>query len=346
MIKIKNKKKISIFLSVTLILIVLLGVFFTSLFSNSSYTESDIKISSELIDKIREAQKQGTTLQLNNEELSQVKNMYFKGQMTSGSITVKGVYPHILNNSLKLYIPVSYKGYNLLVSSEGNLTLYNNNIQYKPSYFKVGNIKISNSLVLNKLKNYLKKGVSINNENIVLDKSMIPLKIKSIEIKDENLLLGIEKGSTIIEDQLKSIENKVKGSLQDSSTNISGKDAQGNSTSEKNTEDSKVESADKSSSQSAKTTEEGEQALDRISSGLSGAMSSVSTSGQKAVISEMISVINSMKGNPSMDPYSAAGSARAIYKNLSSSEKAELKSAVFSNINGNDINIVSQMLGK
>ncbi|KZL89712.1 hypothetical protein [Clostridium magnum] len=346
MTKLKNKKKISIFLSVALILIVLLGVFFTSLFSNSSYVQSDIKISSELIDKIREAQKQGATLQLNNEELNQVKNMYFKGQMTSGSITVKGIYPHILNNGLKLYIPISYKGYNLLVSSEGNLTLDNNNIQYKSSYFKVGTIRIPNSLVLNKLKNYLKKGVSINSENIVLDKSMISLQIKSLQIKDEKLLLGVEKSSTTIEEQLKALENKTKSSLQGGSKSLSTTDTEENSIIEKSDEPSKKESADNSSSQPAKNTEEMNQAFDRISSGLNAAMSSVSTSGQKAVISEMISVINSMKGNPSMDTYSAASGARDIYKNLSPSEKAELKSAVFSNINGNDINIVSQMLGK
>lgn len=342
----KNKKKISIFFSVALITIVLLGVLFMLLFSKPSYTESDIKISSQLIDKIRVAQKQGAVLELNNEELNQVKSMYFKKEMTSGSITVKGVYPHILNDGLKLYIPISYRGYSLLVSSEGKMSLNGNNIEYQPSYFKVGNIKVPNSLVLNKLKTHLTKGVSINNESIVLDKAMVPLQIKSLQIKDEKLLLGIEKSSTTIEEKLKSIENKAKASVQDASKGLSTKDTEGNSTAEKSVEPSKKEPQDNTSSQSSKNTEEMNQALDRISSGLSASMSSVSTSGQKTVISEMISVTNSMKNNPSIDPYSAAGGARSIYKNLSSSEKAELKTAVFSNINGNDINIVSQMLGK
>lgn len=346
MIKTKNKKKISIFLSIAAVIIVLLGVFFISLFSNSSYTESDIKISSQLIDKIREAQKQGAVLQLNDEELKQIKNMYFKKEMTSGSITVKGIYPHISNNSLKIYIPISYKGYNLLVSSEGNLILENNNIEYKPSYFKVGNIKVPNSLVLNKLKSHLTKGMSVNNETIVIDKNMIPLKIKSLKIKEDKLLLGLEKSSTTIEEKLKAIEGKVNGSLQSSSANLSGKHTQGNSTSEKGIASSKEESSVKESSQSAKNMVEMNQALDRISSGLSAAMSSVSTSGQKAVISEMVSAANSMKDNPSMNPYAAAGNVRAIYNKLSPAEKLEVKSAVFSNVNGSDVNIVVKMIGK
>lgn len=346
MIKIKNKKKVSILLLVALVVIVALSVFFKSLFYNSSYTESDIKISSTLIDKIREAQKQGTTLQLNNEELNQVKNMYFKKEMTSGSTTVKGIYPHISNNSLKLYIPISYRGYNLLVSSEGKLLLDNNNIEYKPSYFKVGNMTVPNSLVLNKLKSHLTKGVSANNENIVLDKNMIPLKIKSLEIKEDDLLLGLEKSSTAIEEKLKDIQNKVKDSLQSSSANLSGKDTQGNSASEKSTEASKEESPAKGSAQSAKNTVEMNQALGRISSSLNAAMSSVSTGEQKAVISEMISVTNSMKDNPSMNPYAAASSVRSIYKNLSPGEKSELKSAVLSNVNGSDVNIVMKMIEK
>jgi hypothetical protein len=346
MSKIKNRKKISIFLSIALSIIILCSVFFILLFSNSSYSESDIKISSKLIDKIRESQKQGTTLELNNEELNQVKNMYFKKEMTSGSITVKGIYPHILNNNLKLYIPISYRGYNLLVSSEGKLILGNNNIEYKPLYFKVGNIKLPNSLVLNKLKSHLTKGVSIDNEIIALDKAMIPLKIKSLEIKDNKILLGIEKASTTIEERLKSIEAKVKGSLQGSSANLSGKDTQGNSASEKSSESSEKEPASTGSSQSVKTTAETDQALDRIGGSLNSAMSSVSTGGQKAVISQMISVANSMKGNPNANPYAYAGSVRAAYNTLSPQEKAELKSAVFSNVNGTDVNIVSKMLGK
>lgn len=346
MIKTKNKKKISIFVSVAVVVIVLVGLFFISLFSNSTYTESDIKISAQLIDKIRDAQKQGATLQLNDEELNQIKNMYFKKEMTSGSITVKGIYPHILNNSLKIYIPISYKGYNLLVSSEGNLILKNNNIEYKPSYFKVGNITVSNSLVLNKLKSHLTKGISVNDEAIVLDKNMIPLIIKSLQIKDNKLLLGLEKSSTAIEDKLKAIEDKVKSSLQGSSSNLSGKDTKQSSTSQKGAESSKEESSAGGSSQSTKNTVEMNQALDRINSGLSAAMSSVSTSSQKAVISEMISATSSMKDNPSMNPYAAAGSVRAIYNKLSSSEKSELKSAVLSNVNGSDVNIVMKMIEK
>lgn len=346
MLQTKNKKKISIFLSAGVVVIVLIGIFFTSLFSNSTYTESDIKISSQLIDKIRAAQKQGDVLQLNNEELNQIKNMYFKKEMTSGSITVKGIYPHILNNSLKLYIPMSYKGYNLLASSEGSLILENNNIEYKPSYFKVGNITVPNSLVLNNLKSHSAKGISVNNGTIALDKNMIPLKINSIEIKEDKLLLGLEKSSTAIEEKLKTIEDKVKNSLQGSSASLSGKDTKQSSTSQKNVEASKEESSAGGSSQSTKSNEEMSQALDRISGSLNAAMSSVSTSGQKAVISEMISATNSMKADPSMNPYAAAGSVRSIYKNLSSSEKSELKAAVFSNINGSDINIVVKMIEK
>lgn len=341
---IKQKKITKLVIAILLISIFCCIAFLALLFSNSSYTVKEQKVSAALVDKIREAQKQGSTVELNKEELNEIISMYFKGEKSSGNLKIKGVSGDITNGNLKLFIPVSYSGINILISSEGGLTYKDNNIEYTPLYFKAGKITLPKSFVLNKIKGHLKEGITVKSENVLIDKSMLPLKVKSIKINNDKISIGIEKAVKSLEENLKSIENKAKGTDPSSSNlkpNSEEQVAKGNSsTSNQNN------SSNSSTPGAGKDTSVMNAALDRISGGLYSAMSSVSTGGQKAVISAMISAANSMKGNPNANPYAYASSARAVYKNLSPQEKAELKSAVFSNVNGADVNIVSNMLGK
>lgn len=350
MIKMTNKKKvIKSVIAILIIIIALSSIFLALLLSSSSYTVQKPKVSAALVDKIREAQKQGSTIEVNKEELNEIISMYFKEEKSSGSIKINGVSGDIINGNLKLYIPASYRGINILISCEGGLTYKDNNIEYDPIYFKVGKITLPKSFALNKIKSHLKQGMIVKDESILVDKNMLPLHVKSIKINNDKILIGIEKASNSLEEKLKAIENKVK---EVGSTGSILKADLGNQPKENNTssKDSGTNSNDSSKSSSSSTagkdTAAMNGALDRISSNLGSAMSSVSTGGQKAVISEMISAVNNMKGNANANPYEYAGSVRAAYKNLSPQEKAELKSAVFSNVNGSDINIVSNILGK
>jgi uncharacterized protein YpmS len=347
-----NKKKgIKLAIAILISVIALCGIFLAFLFSDASYTLPNQKVSAALVDKIRQAQKQGSTIEVNKEELNEIISMYFKGEKSSGGLRIKGVSGDIVNGNIKLYIPASYKGINILISSEGVLSCKDNNVEYAPAYFKVGKITLPNSFVLNRVKSHLKQGMTIKNGDIFIDKSMSPLKIKSIKIDNDKVQIGIEKLSNTLEEKLKAVESKAKeisSSLKASVGNI----AQGSQTTKtsETSKNAKTSSQASESSASSSTASQATPAMDaalgRVSSDLGSAMGSVSTAGQKAVISEMISAVNSMKGNANANPYEYAGSVRAIYEKLSPQEKAEVKSAIFSNVNGSDINILSKMLGK
>jgi hypothetical protein len=349
--KIKNNKKLKIFLYAVVSIILLSGIFFALIFSNSSYSIPETKVSSNLIDKIRLSQKQGSVLELNKDELNQIVSMYFKKGKSSTGIDIKGVQGDILDNNLKFYIPVSYKGFNLLITSEGGLAYKNDKIEYSPLYFKAGKITLPKTFILDKLQSHFKGTISSENGVIVANKNIIPIQVKSIEVKNNKVLIGMVKVSSTLEEKLKSIESEIGKKVSDNPIlkESSGKDSSAknstDTTKEEGNTGTNLDSASNSSGNSQNTSEI-DPALDRISGSLSAAMGSVSKGSQKAVISEMISAVNSMKGNPSANPYSSAGSVKAAYKALSPQEKAELKSAVFSNVNGSDINIVSKMLEK
>ncbi|MTK12205.1 MAG: DUF2140 domain-containing protein [Clostridiaceae bacterium] len=337
----KNNKRFKIWLSVLSIIIISIGVFFYMLLWNSSYTVPQAKISASILDDIKKSYNQDLVLELNTEDLNGIINMYFKSSKSFGKVTIKGVHSDILDNNLKLYIPIRYNGYNLLLSSEGQLLYKDNKVIYKPDYFKAGKISLPKSMVLDKLKSKLKKGIAIENDNIAIDKSFFILDIKNVEIKNNKVLVSVQKPSVTLEEKLKSLQQglKVPGAAESSSTN-----SKGDNSSDQELNKGKSNSTEEVIS-SNKNSSERNEALDRINSGLGAAMSSVSTGGQKAVISQMISVVNTMKSNPSYNPYAAESSVRSIYKNLTPKEKSELKSAVFSNVDGDSVNIVAKIMG-
>ncbi|MBC2581557.1 hypothetical protein [Clostridium sp. DJ247] len=341
---VKNRKILKIVLSILILIIVFCSVFLYLLSWNSSYKASEEKVSVQLIGKIQKARIDGTVLEINKDELNEIIDMYFKGEKTVRGVSIKGIDGEILNNSIKVYIPSSYKGMNFLLTSEGTIAYKDNKVIYKPLYFKIGKINLPQNLVINKLSTYMKGTMAVKDNSIVIDSSAFPLKIKSLEVKNSSIYIGMEKLTTDLEAKLKSIVNNINGSIDNSKQKEETRDTtnQNNST---QTETSS-NNTNSSGSSAPKSTAEMDTALNRISEGLNNASASVSTGAQKAVISEMISVINSMKGNPNANPYNYAGSVRGQYNKLSSQEKAQLKAAVFSNINGSDITIVSNILGK
>lgn len=334
-----NKKKIIV--ASLIIVAVVISIFCTLLFSNSSYAAPEKKVSATLIDKIRGVQKQGGTLELNKDELNEIVTMYFKGKKYFKGVEVKAIGCDIKNDNIIFYVPMQYKGINFLVSSEGKLAYSNNKVEYKPIYFKTGKVILPKAFIINKVKNYLNGTISVGNDSIAIDKSMIPLQIKSIEAKDNKVFMGIVKSANELEEKLKSIsgnkttETTISNAAGGSSTVVSQNNGSSNGT-----------NPSSNSVGPKKNVGEMDAALNRIIAGLNNASGSVNTGGQKAVISSMISAMNSMKGNANANPYDYASGVRAEYNKLSPEEKSQLKVAVFSNINGSDVTIVSNILGK
>lgn len=338
----KKRKKL-IPLIVIVVLILAAAIFGKLVFWQSSYTVPEYKFSAELLGKIIKAQDTGGTAQLTKDEVNQVISLYSK-EYKSGNITIKAAEADFDGSNMKFYVPAAYKGFNVLVTSEGSISKESGKIKYTPDYFKVGKITLPKSYVLKKLSGRLKDKTAVEQNSIVINTEGFPVGITALDVKNDRLLVTLEKRKINIEDILKgkfdSIKNMVKDYSDLKNSEISTKT---NGEAGKTQQNNGTNSSTSGGSTAAST--EKQQALDQVISGLNSASGSVSTSGQKAVISQMISVVGSMK-DPSYNPYSAESGVRAMYGKLSQNEKLQLKAAVFANVDTSSASILYNMIGK
>lgn len=339
MSRIKNKLFLKVILATFAFVIITLSSIFLLLSSKPSYNPSSVKVSAKLIDKIRVAEKQGALVEISSQELNEIISMYFKKEQTYKGISIKDVNGEIKNNYVEFNVPVAYKAFNFLVNSKCSLGYKDGKTYIEPKNIKVGKITIPKGLIFNKVKERLPKGVTIENNIVYIDNNILPIKIKSLDIKENKTLVYIEKSTNSLEDKIRSITPSLNKNSKEKTDSATNGDSPSTSNSPKEQDNYKLSSE-------YKDTSEMDAALDRISGGLNSAMGSVSSPGGQAVVSQVISSVNSMKGNPSANPYAAAGGVKAAYNKLTPAEKAEVKSAIFSNVNGTDINIVSKVMGK
>ncbi len=346
MSKLKTSKK-PIALIIIVLLIAAVAVFAKLLFWNSSYSSPKYKFSADLLTKVLKAQETGGNIELSKEDVNGIISVYFK-QYRTNDLDIKSVEADFKDDNMVFYVPITYKGFNFFLWSQGDISLEKGKIKYTPSYFKVGKITLPKDYVLKKLGSKLKNGVSLEGDSITVNTSGLPIGITGVNVKDQKLLVTLEKKQINIEDILK---GKISSSLQnymknfsniknlDSSTKTSGE-----STAAKTSDSSNQSGSGSTSSSKSAVSPERQQALNRVASGLSTASGAVSTGGQQAVISQMISIVNNMK-NSSYNPYSAEGSVRAAYSKLSPQEKAELKAAVGANVDSSAASMLSGMVG-
>jgi len=149
----------------------------------------------------------------------------------------------------------------------------------------------------------------------------------------------------MLKGKLSSIRNLIKNSsdVKESGSYTKNNSGSGVSKSDENNT-GKNDEVKNNTSESSLVSSEKQKSLDNVISGLNSASSSVSTSAQKAVISKMISVAGNMKDS-SYNPYSEESSVKAAYGQLSQAEKAELKAALFSNVDSSEVDILEGMIG-
>ncbi|MEY8000456.1 DUF2140 domain-containing protein [Clostridium sp. Mt-5] len=345
-----KKSKKPIFLIVIIVLILAAAVFAKLAFWQSSYSPPKYKFSVGLFDKIIKAQDTGGTAELTKDEVNQIISLYFK-EYRGSDITVKAVEADFSGDNMKFYIPVTYKNFNVLLTSEGSIFKESDKIKYTPQYFKVGKITLPKSYVMEKLKSRLKNSATVEQDSIMVSTKGFPVGITALSVKNEKLLVTLEKRQLNIEDILKgkldSIRDLIKNYSSIKNLNLPTKISGGNQGAVENssTLNSDGTSNSNTSSGSSSASSERQQAIGKVLSGLNAASGSVSTGSQKAVISQMISVVESMK-DPSYNPYSAEGSVKAMYGKLSSGERAQLKAAVFSNVDTSSADILANMIEK
>ena len=338
-----NRTKRSIKKAVILIIIVIIvavACFLALVFSNSSYSAKQYKFSNNIFDKIIEAQRAGTTVSFNTEELNESIAPFIKDNMTSGDAVVRGVNAEIKDSTLKFYIPASYKNFKFLLTTEGKVSYNSNNIVYDPVYFKIGKISIPKSYVINELSGRLGDGVKIQDNKINVSSELLPIKIKSIDIKGGQLNIHTDTTSMTIKERINWFNNVMKQSGNAGTVNkfiekfMDGSSISNNISS--GTNSNTGTGAAYSNNASAGNTQSGST---QSSTQKGNKTSENSTGGADEVISEISSAIISKDK-------SSLGSIQEKYNKLSSADQQKVRAAVTSMVGSENISKIMDKLNK
>lgn len=290
--------KIAIFIIILIIAAVV--AFFSLVFWNSSYTVPKYKFSQQLLDKIIESQVSGSTIKLDSEELNEVLSPLFASGKTSGNFTVKGVNAEIDENTLKFYVPLSYRQFNFLMTTGGKVYIEDGNIAYSPDYFKLGKINIPKSYVFDKISSKLGDSAKVQDNAIVFISNKLPVSIESITVQNGSLFIKSTQSKLDLRQKLNlfrqmmnspALMDKMKQHMNQSGSMMGG----------------------------------------------SGVSNSGSSQNEQAVISEIVSAINSRDK-------SALVSAEADYNKLSSESQNRVKSKIESSLDKSTLEKIQQYI--
>lgn len=302
----KNTKKIVI--SFITLIILAAVIFCVMIFNNSSYSAKSYEFSADVLNKVISAQKGGAIVEFNAEELNEALSPAFKKNKTVGNITVRGMNADIADSTLKFYVPITYKGFNFLMTTEGKVCLKNENIVYEPEYFRLGKIKIPKSYALKKLNGKFNGMLKTQDDTLNVDAKLVPMSMKSIEIKDSKLVISINPVGTSIKEKLEQFNNLAKNAGNGEISKIINKINE-----------------NKSSNQVSR------KEADKGSSNNSGNTGNTNTGDEQKVISDIMSAVSS-------NDKSAMSRIQAEYNNLSPEQKSKVQSAVGSSLDENTKN--------
>lgn len=269
------------------------------------------------IDKVRAAEKQGITVELQEKDINSILGVYLGKGRSSGNITIKGINVDISENNLAMKIAVTYKGLNLLLSSGGKSTYLQNenNIEFIPNFYKIGNLPIPKKLVETLMKKNSFKGVEFVDNSIRISASTIPFSIRNIAFKATGIELALNKT-----DSLAGLFKKIKPTKVPSEVTNPGETSK--------TGDSKTSST----STVAKSNVDTKNSLSEVNNQLSTATSTLQSSKEQEIIKKIMATISAVSSNPDYDYTSDANQVNAIYSTLTKEERARVKIAIFSNV--------------
>lgn len=274
-------------------------------------------------------------MEITEEDISVLASSYFKDGVKKGNLTIKGLNVNLGEDKVKFLIPVKYKGLSLLLTTEGQVTV-DDSIVYTPEYFKVGKIKLPKGKVLGYIGGRFKGKMLVEDEKIVMSKSILPDDIETFSIKDGKILCTAKKETREIlaktNEAIKKIEEKIKlesGTvLKNLKNNAGGKNSsEGNGSLGSSKNNTWKGSSDKKESNSNSGG-----SLSKIGGELGSLYGNVSSSKEKQMVNIMSGTVNNLQSDSSYNFWGDVKSVMSIYKSLTPEEKERFKIQVFSNV--------------
>lgn len=312
-------KKKKIFTSILVIFIAIIGIIaaITSMIFHK-YEAPKVEASNALIEKINDVQFRGGTIEITDDEINgQIKSLLTDG-IKKDNIEIKEIFTDINENKLTIYSTVKYDKYVFYPNVSGEILYENDKLIFKPSKIRFGSLPLSKSKVLSEAGQYVKEGINITNDSVEIERSLLPLKIKSAKIENDKIKLEVEKLklTDIIFESNKTEENKETTNKPDNKTNQPSVDT-AKTTTKTNTKTSKSSVAS---------------SLLKISGQLNKVNSALSSSKQKQIITSIQSTLKRVADNPDYQYKKDAAAVQSIYSSLSNKERSELKTALLKNV--------------
>lgn len=292
----------------------------------------------EIVEKVRKAEKQGSTVELNNSELNSIIQLYTASKLRSMPM-FNGINARVSDSKIELFVDGIYKDrVKFLLYAQGELDYREGNIIYTPQEFKIGRIPVPKRIVWNQLRNIDYQGMTVHDEYIEVSKDLIPLEITSISVADDKIILDLKKPAEKQEKPENSetdVKDETESQVSTKPNNESEEKPVEQPTAEKPTAEKPApespEPPDSSPQQSVEDETKKDLLID-VNSQLAAVHSKVKTENEKAIISTMISTVNNLINDLSSPYQNQAQIVLGEYAKLTSEEKTDLKQVMLTNM--------------
>jgi uncharacterized protein YpmS len=289
----------------------------------------------QAVEKVRKAEKQGGTVELNESEINSIIDLFTQKQNVIPY--VDDIKLKLGDGSIEIYAQGLYAGrIKFLLYSRGTVAYEGGNITFTPEKFKAGRLTVPKNTVLNFLAKKLAKKspdqLAISEGNIILGKKLLPVDINSISVTADKVIIGFNQpGKSSPADHgsgtADGVPNDNAGQGQNPGQNSGQNQDPGN-----NQGQPSGSQGDQPGDQDQLSPEEIKNLLAQVSHELSVVHGVVKSDKEKVLIATMISTVNNLMANPDYPYEEKAAWVLSEYKKLSSKEKDDLKKAMLDNM--------------
>lgn len=185
-------KIFKIMLGVLVAIVIFIGTVLYLALSSGNY-KTDYKETFEATKKIREAEKNGATVEFSINDINELAGTYFKKGRSKGQITINGMNVQINKEQISVKVPAQYKNTKLLLSTNGTLSYEDNRIAYKPQGFKIGRLRLPVNMAMKKMSKISNEDIKVVNDKIYVTKTVIPFNFTSLKVENGKVIAYIEK---------------------------------------------------------------------------------------------------------------------------------------------------------
>lgn len=275
---------------------------------NADFYAFKLHPASYVVDRVRATEKLGGTLEFGEADINGVLELYLKKIPLHKDLTVTGMYARMSESKISFYMPVKYKGWGLLLYSEGQLLAEKDTLVYVPAKFKLGKLTLPVDFVLKRLSAYSNEDFVVKHyKSIHISKDVLPFNVNSLSIDRGKIVATIQKAQT-------------------------EQPAPGQSPTPEN-----------SNPTGGQANQEG--LLQRASRQLGGVLADVKTSKEKEIIRKIQSVVGKMIQDPSYPYQAEADTVKAQYSSLSQEEKSDIKDAILNNMDTGTLKEIKAKFG-